>query len=156
MPNKGFFWNETILKDLVVMGKEDFRVKYPQVSAHAYRLRLAEERKKLGEEPNAMIQVRHDIAPVKPVPLKYLKRIGKAPSDKRGELVVAAGDFQFPFEDDDVFAFKDINPAAPVHVLVIPKKYIVNMYDVGEDDALLMGKLVIATAKIAREQTAHQ
>jgi len=56
------------------------------------------------------------------------------------------------YEDDDVFAFKDINPAAPVHILVIPKKYIVNMYDVGEDDALLMGKLVIATAKIAREQ----
>jgi hypothetical protein len=104
MPNKGFFWSESILKDLLVLGKEDFRVKYTAVSAHAYRQRLAEERRKLGEEPNAMVQVRHDIAAVKPVPLKYLKRVGKAPSSKRGELVVAAGDFQFPFEDEDVFA----------------------------------------------------
>lgn len=104
MPNKGFFWSEEALKALLIMSKEDFRVKYPEVSAHAYRQRLAEERRKLGEEPNTVVQIRHDIAPVKPVTLKYLKRIGKAPKDSRGELVVAAGDFQFPFEDEAVFA----------------------------------------------------
>lgn len=55
------------------------------------------------------------------------------------------------YEDDDVYAFKDINPAAPVHILVIPKRYIVNMYDATEDDAAVLGRLMLATAKIARE-----
>lgn len=56
------------------------------------------------------------------------------------------------YEDEDVYAFKDINAAAPVHILVIPKQHIVNLYGATEQDALLLGKLMLATAKIAREQ----
>ncbi len=49
-------------------------------------------------------RVPHVIEPVEPVKVKYLSRVGKPTSLTRGELVVAAGDFQFPFEDGDVFA----------------------------------------------------
>lgn len=53
------------------------------------------------------------------------------------------------FEDEDVFAFKDRNPIAPVHILVIPKKHISSVADAKKEDALLMGKLIMAAKKIA-------
>ncbi len=56
------------------------------------------------------------------------------------------------YEDDDVLAFKDLNPTAPVHILVIPKKYIVNLFDVEEEDAELLGKLLLVAGKVASEQ----
>jgi len=54
-------------------------------------------------------------------------------------------------EDDDVLAFKDINPQAPVHVLVISKRHIATLNDLKPADAALVGKLVLAAGKIARE-----
>ncbi len=56
------------------------------------------------------------------------------------------------YEDDDVLAFRDINPQAPVHVLFIPKKPIATLNDAGDEDALLIGKLVLAASAWAREQ----
>jgi len=56
------------------------------------------------------------------------------------------------YEDDEVMAFRDINPQAPTHVLVIPKKEIATADDVTDDDALILGKLFLAAAKIAREE----
>ena len=56
------------------------------------------------------------------------------------------------YEDDDVLAFQDANPAAPVHILVIPKKHIVNAFDAEEEDAELLGKLMLTAADVAREQ----
>src|SRR5690554_5210563 len=56
------------------------------------------------------------------------------------------------YEDDHCIAFRDITPAAPVHILVIPRKHIVNLYDAAPDDAELLGQLMLASAKIAREQ----
>jgi len=56
------------------------------------------------------------------------------------------------YEDDDVLAFNDNNPQAPVHVLVIPKKEIPSVADAGDDDALLLGKLLMAVRNIARQQ----
>lgn len=57
------------------------------------------------------------------------------------------------YEDDSVVAFDDLNPQAPVHVLVIPKKHIARISDVqnGEDSAL-MGKVIVAANKIAAER----
>ena len=55
------------------------------------------------------------------------------------------------FEDDDVFAFHDLNPVAPVHVLVIPKKHIVGLGDAAPEDALVLGKLLIAARRVAEE-----
>ncbi|GAB4315637.1 MAG: purine nucleoside phosphoramidase [Phototrophicales bacterium] len=56
------------------------------------------------------------------------------------------------YEDDDVIAFKDINPIAPVHILIVPKKVIPTVDDVEEEDAQILGKLFIAAKQVAREQ----
>ncbi len=55
------------------------------------------------------------------------------------------------YEDDDVFAFHDINPAAPIHFLIIPKKHIASLADVGPEDAALLGKLMTLVPKLAKE-----
>ena len=55
------------------------------------------------------------------------------------------------YEDEEFLAFHDINPAAKIHVLVIPKKEIKNLDDATEEDALLLGKLQITIAKVARK-----
>lgn len=56
------------------------------------------------------------------------------------------------YEDDEVLAFRDINPQAPVHVLFIPKKPFATMNELTDADAPLVGRLMIAAAKWAREQ----
>src|SRR4051812_33580106 len=43
------------------------------------------------------------------------------------------------YEDDDVFAFKDINPQAPTHVLITPRKHIASLDDLGDGDAAIIG-----------------
>lgn len=53
------------------------------------------------------------------------------------------------YEDDDFFAFKDINPVAPVHVLVIPKKHIANIASLTKDDADIAGKMLYVVQKVA-------
>ena len=56
------------------------------------------------------------------------------------------------FETDSVLAFRDIAPQAPTHILIIPKKPIVNVSDASEDDGALLGELMLAAKKIAEEQ----
>jgi histidine triad (HIT) family protein len=56
------------------------------------------------------------------------------------------------YEDEHVTAFKDINPRAPVHILIIPNKEIPTVDDVEDADAELLGRLFLAAKKIAREQ----
>ncbi|MCX7894782.1 MAG: histidine triad nucleotide-binding protein [Thermoanaerobaculum sp.] len=58
---------------------------------------------------------------------------------------------QMLFEDEEVLAFHDIAPRAPVHVLVIPRKHIVSLADAQPEDALLLGKLLLAVQRVARE-----
>ena len=53
------------------------------------------------------------------------------------------------FEDDDLFAFHDINPHAPVHFLVIPKKHIVNLMETRAEDTALLGKLLFKAQELA-------
>lgn len=55
-------------------------------------------------------------------------------------------------KDDDVLAIRDINPQAPVHILVVPRKPIPRIGLAGEDDAELLGKLLLAAREIAREE----
>ncbi|MCW3060984.1 MAG: hypothetical protein JWQ02_2805 [Capsulimonas sp.] len=55
------------------------------------------------------------------------------------------------YEDDKVIAFNDIHPSAPVHILVVPKKPIVNLMDATPEDAPLLGYLLEASARIARD-----
>ncbi|WEK53063.1 MAG: histidine triad nucleotide-binding protein [Candidatus Cohnella colombiensis] len=55
------------------------------------------------------------------------------------------------YEDDRVVAFHDIQPQAPVHMLVIPKKHIASMNDAADDDAQLLGYCLLVAKKIAKE-----
>ena len=56
------------------------------------------------------------------------------------------------YEDDLCLAFRDVNPQAPVHILVIPKQSIARLVDAGDDDQSLLGHLMITANKIATEQ----
>ena len=56
------------------------------------------------------------------------------------------------FEDEHCLAFRDINPVAPVHLLVIPKKEIVNVGSMESDDADLMGHCIAVCGKIAKQE----
>jgi histidine triad (HIT) family protein len=55
------------------------------------------------------------------------------------------------YEDEDVLAFKDLKPVAPVHILVIPKKHISQITSVTDEDAGIMGKILSAIGKLAEE-----
>ena len=55
------------------------------------------------------------------------------------------------YEDTDVIAFKDINPAAPTHLLIIPKIEIPTLNDVKDEHQMLLGKLILVAKKIAYE-----
>ncbi|MBK6603476.1 MAG: histidine triad nucleotide-binding protein [Betaproteobacteria bacterium] len=55
------------------------------------------------------------------------------------------------YEDDEVLAFHDIQPAAPVHLLVVPKRHIASLADAGEADAALLGRMMALTGRLARE-----
>ena len=55
------------------------------------------------------------------------------------------------YEDDKIICFHDLDPQAPVHVLVIPKKHIESLDDVKEEDKELMGHIMITIKKIAAE-----
>lgn len=56
------------------------------------------------------------------------------------------------YEDEDVLAFNDINPEAPVHVLVIPKKHITSFNGLTEADGALLTKIMLVIQKIAKEK----
>ncbi len=56
------------------------------------------------------------------------------------------------YEDDEVFAFHDINPVAPVHFMLVPKRHIDSLLDVEEAHAGLLGRLLLLAPKLAREQ----
>jgi len=55
------------------------------------------------------------------------------------------------YEDDEVFAFHDVNPQAPVHVLVIPRRHVATLNDASDEDAALLGRLVLAARRLASE-----
>ena len=66
---------------------------------------------------------------------------------------IVAGDIpgEKLYEDDQVFAFRDIHPVAPLHGLVIPKQHVATLNDFDDDDAELLGRLMITARKIATE-----
>jgi histidine triad (HIT) family protein len=64
----------------------------------------------------------------------------------RGEIAA-----DIVYEDDQVVAFRDLNPQAPTHVLIIPRKPIPTLNDAADEDAALIGRLFLAAARLARE-----
>ena len=55
------------------------------------------------------------------------------------------------YENEHVIAFKDINPKAPVHILVVPKKHIATFNDISPEDTELLGKIAEAVQQIAKD-----
>src|SRR3989338_4141434 len=60
-------------------------------------------------------------------------------------------DAQVVFEDDDIMAFNDIQPQAPVHVVIIPKHHIDRLSSVKDEGVKMLGRLVMTAGRIARE-----
>lgn len=56
------------------------------------------------------------------------------------------------FEDEDVFAFEDISPQAPIHILVCPVKHFTTLHDAAPEDQALLGKLLSVAGKLATER----
>ncbi len=56
------------------------------------------------------------------------------------------------YEDDDIIAFNDINPVAPIHILVIPKKHISSLAELKLEDEKLIGKIYTVINRIAKQQ----
>jgi len=56
------------------------------------------------------------------------------------------------YEDEDIIAFKDISPAAAVHILIVPKKHIATLNDAEDGDEVLLGKIILTAAKIAKQK----
>ncbi len=55
------------------------------------------------------------------------------------------------YEDEELVAFKDINPQAPVHILIIPRKHIPTINDLSAEDSELIGKMVLLAKKLAAD-----
>lgn len=55
------------------------------------------------------------------------------------------------YEDDDVYAFRDIAPTAPTHILIIPKAPLDSLNELTEDDTRIAGKLLLTAAKLAKQ-----
>lgn len=56
------------------------------------------------------------------------------------------------YEDDQVIAFRDINPQAPFHCLIIPRKHIATLNDIADNDREVVGHMIQAASKIAQQQ----
>jgi histidine triad (HIT) family protein len=55
------------------------------------------------------------------------------------------------WEDDDAIAFHDVDPQAPVHVLIVPKKAVTRLSDATDEDAALLGKLLLVARDLAKD-----
>lgn len=67
---------------------------------------------------------------------------------------IAAGEIpsRKVFEDDEILAFHDIHPAAPVHFLMIPKAHIASLAEAGPEHAPVLGRMLAMAGRLAREQ----
>lgn len=55
------------------------------------------------------------------------------------------------YEDDEILAFHDVSPQAPVHFMLIPKRHIGSLAEAGSGDAELLGRMMVLTGRLARE-----
>ncbi len=68
------------------------------------------------------------------------------------QIVAGEAPARIVFEDDHIMAFHDINPAAPTHVLIIPKKHVPRVSDFDPEDQRLIGHMVLTANAIAEEE----
>jgi len=73
-----------------------------------------------------------------------------------GCIFCAIGAHQSPaeieYDDEEVVAFRDINPKAPVHIVIIPKKHVASLTELQEEDAALAGKMILVAKHLAEEK----
>lgn len=69
---------------------------------------------------------------------------------------IAAGELpaKLIYEDDEVVAFPDLHPIAPVHLLIVPKEHFISLAEAQERHAALLGKMLLLAPRLAREQGA--
>ena len=83
-----------------------------------------------------------------------------SPDGKAGCLFCKIIDKQIPgriaYEDDSALAFHDLNPMAPLHLLIIPKRHIASLADMTEADAIIIGHLHWIATVLARQQKIDQ
>ncbi|KUK41457.1 MAG: Histidine triad (HIT) protein [Clostridia bacterium 62_21] len=60
------------------------------------------------------------------------------------------------YEDEQILVFKDINPQAPVHLLLIPKKHISTLFDADAGDEAVLGAIQVAASRVARDLGLHE
>ncbi len=68
-----------------------------------------------------------------------------------GKIVRKEISAEIVYEDDEVLAFKDVAPQAPIHILIIPKKEIPTVNDITPEDAPLIGKLFVVAKQLAED-----
>ena len=56
------------------------------------------------------------------------------------------------YEDPEIFAFEDIHPQAPTHILICPRKHLISLNDASTEDAALLGRILLVAAKFAAER----
>lgn len=71
---------------------------------------------------------------------------------------VAAGEIpaDIVYQDDDVVAFRDIQPQAPTHLLIIPRRHIATLLEITEEDSELLGRMHAAAIRLARSEGLEQ
>jgi histidine triad (HIT) family protein len=68
------------------------------------------------------------------------------------EIIEGERKTDFVYEDDTLVVFRDAYPAAPVHLLIVPRKHIRGINDLKEEDQAIMGKMILKARDIARSQ----
>ena len=71
-------------------------------------------------------------------------------------LLAGDGEAEFVYRDEEVSAFWDRRPAAPVHILIVPNKHISSLNEAEEEDERLLGKLILTAKKLAKELEVEQ
>jgi histidine triad (HIT) family protein len=68
------------------------------------------------------------------------------------KIIRGEADADIVYQDDRVTCFRDINPAAPVHILVVPNKEIATVNDLADEDQMLVGYMFLTAKRLAREE----
>jgi histidine triad (HIT) family protein len=72
------------------------------------------------------------------------------------KIIRGEADADIVHQDDRVTCFRDINPAAPVHILIVPNKEIATVNDLADEDQVLVGYMFLTAKRLAREEGIHE
>jgi histidine triad (HIT) family protein len=72
------------------------------------------------------------------------------------KIIRGEADADIVYQDDRVTCFRDINPAAPVHILIVPNKEIATVNDLSDEDQVLVGYMFLTAKRLAREEGIHE